>query len=66
MFDPIPVVARQRRAAAPQAWLGRAAQARRIAAMLSRADASILEAYALECEAQAAALLDPPAPPIAA
>ncbi len=36
------------------AWFARAAQARRIAVMLSLKDAQILEAYALECEAKAA------------
>jgi hypothetical protein len=38
---------------APRAWLARAAQARRIAPMLTLKDAEILEAYALECEAKA-------------
>lgn len=38
----------------PRAWLARAAQARRVAAMLSLKDAELLEAYALECEAKAA------------
>lgn len=38
---------------ASKAWLGRAAQARRIALLLAAKDAAILEAYALECEAQA-------------
>jgi len=36
------------------AWVARAAQARRIAVMLSPEDAKILEAYAVECEAKAA------------
>ena len=36
-----------------RAWLGRAAQARRIASMLAPDDAAILEAFARECEAAA-------------
>lgn len=35
-------------------WLARAAQARRVAAMLAVKDAEILEAFARECEARAA------------
>jgi hypothetical protein len=38
---------------ASERWLGRAARARRIALMLSRKDADLVEAYAAECEAQA-------------
>jgi hypothetical protein len=38
---------------ASEVWLRRAAQARRIARMLSVADAAILDAYAIECEAEA-------------
>ncbi len=34
-------------------WLARAARARGIAMMLSRADAMVVEAYAAECEAEA-------------
>lgn len=34
-------------------WLARAEQARRIARILSPADAQIAEAYAIECEVQA-------------
>ena len=34
-------------------WLARAEQARRIARILSPADAEIAEAYAIECEVQA-------------
>jgi hypothetical protein len=33
-------------------WLARAAQARRVAAMLGPVDAAILEVFALECEAK--------------
>ena len=47
-----PSGARQRDGANP--WLARAAQARRVAAMLGLKDADILEAFARECEAQAA------------
>ena len=36
---------------APHAWVTRAAQARRIAIMLSAKDAEAIEAYARECEA---------------
>jgi hypothetical protein len=36
-----------------RAWLGRAAQARRIALMLAPDDAAILEAFARECEMNA-------------
>jgi hypothetical protein len=35
------------------AWWERAAQARRVAEMLSPADARLAEAYAVECEARA-------------
>jgi hypothetical protein len=35
------------------AWWARAAQARRVAGMLSPRDAQLAEAYALECEEQA-------------
>jgi hypothetical protein len=38
---------------ASELWLRRAAQARRIARMLSAAGAAILDAYAIECEAEA-------------
>jgi hypothetical protein len=41
-----------------QRWLGRATRAREIALMLSRADAAVVEAYAAECEAQAARLVE--------
>jgi hypothetical protein len=37
-----------------QAWLARAAQARRVALMLAPGDAAILEVFARECEAKAA------------
>ena len=37
------------------AWWARAAQARRVARMLSPRDAQLAEAYALECEDQARA-----------
>ena len=47
-------------------WRARAARARRIAAMLSRADAEIALAHAAECEAQAARLIEPHRPPVAA
>lgn len=47
-------------------WLARAAQARRIAAILSKLDAEIALAHAAECEAEAARLLRPVHPPIAA
>ncbi len=64
MFKPIPFS--QGTPPPWQAWLARAAQARRIAAMLALADAKILEAYAAECEAEAGALIAEPVPPIAA
>jgi hypothetical protein len=38
---------------ASEVWLRRAEQARRIARMLAVADATILDAYAIECEAEA-------------
>ena len=38
-------------------WLARAEQARRIARMLSPADAGVAEAYAIECEVQALRLV---------
>ena len=38
---------------ASEVWLLRAAQARRIARMLSVVDAAMLDAYAIECEAEA-------------
>ncbi|HEX2512158.1 MAG TPA: hypothetical protein VHK44_06120 [Xanthobacteraceae bacterium] len=47
-----------------QAWLARAAQARRLALMLAPGDAAILEVFARECEAKAA--LVPTTRPIAA
>ncbi len=47
-------------------WRARAARARRIAAMLSRADAEIALAHAAECEAQAARLIEARCPPVAA
>jgi hypothetical protein len=37
-----------------EAWLRRAAQARRVGTMLMAPDAALLEAYARECEAEAA------------
>jgi NADPH-dependent ferric siderophore reductase len=51
---------------AVRAWLGRAEKARRIAVMLSLQDADVLEAYARECEAEAARLAHRQAPAIAA
>lgn len=66
MSNPILIFAMRKHLSVSQIWLDRAARARRIGMMLSHADASILEAFAQECEAQAAALLAPPAPPIAA
>ena len=42
---------------ASEVWLRRAAQARRIARMLSVADAAMLDAYAIECEAEATRLI---------
>lgn len=41
---------------ASERWLGRAARARVIAMMLSRADANMVETYAAECEAEAKCL----------
>ena len=40
--------------ATSDAWLARAAQARRISLMLAARDAAILEAFARECEVKAA------------
>jgi hypothetical protein len=48
------------------AWLARAEQARRVAAMLSPQDAAIVEAYAAECEAEATRPLDEKRPARAA
>ena len=39
--------------AAYERWLGRAARARALAILLSKADAKLAEAYAAECEAEA-------------
>jgi hypothetical protein len=47
-------------------WRARAARARRIAAMLSQADAEIALAHAAECEAEAARLIEPHRRPVAA
>ena len=47
-----------------QAWLARAAQARRLALMLAPGDAAILEIFARECETKAASV--PTTRPIAA
>ncbi len=47
-------------------WLARAARARHIATMLSKADAAIALAHAAECEAEAMRLLDQKQPQIAA
>ena len=47
-------------------WRLRAAQARRIALMLSRPDADIALAHAAECEARAARLNEAHRPPMAA
>jgi hypothetical protein len=52
--------------AASERWLGRAARARAIAMMLSRADAKVAEAYAAECEAEAKRLSEAHGTPIAA
>ncbi len=52
--------------AAVQIWLARAAQARRIAVMLSAKDAEIVAAYAMECEAEVKRLIDQRQPAIAA
>lgn len=43
---------------ASERWLGRAARARAIAMMLSKADAKVAEAYAADCEAEAKRLID--------
>jgi hypothetical protein len=53
-------------AASAQVWRARARQARRIAVMLSAQDAEIVEAFALECDAEAGRLIDRPEPAIAA
>jgi hypothetical protein len=66
MFEAIPAFAMEKRIAASRMWRERAAQARRIGIMLSLSDASVLEAYALECEAAAASLVAPQPAPIAA
>jgi hypothetical protein len=42
----------------PMQWLSRAARAREIALMLSKADAKVVEAYAAECEAKAILLIE--------
>jgi hypothetical protein len=47
-------------------WRARAARARRVAAMLSRPDAEIALAHAVECEAEAERLTAAPRRPIAA
>jgi hypothetical protein len=47
-------------------WLMRAAQARRIATVLSRRDADIALSHAAECEAEAVRLGEARRPPIAA
>ena len=47
-------------------WRRRAERARRIALMLSRADAEIALAHAAECEVKAARLAEPRRPPMAA
>src|SRR5271154_2610945 len=49
-----------------ESWLGRAARARGIAMMLSKADAAVVEAYAAECEAEAKRLIEEQSVPIAA
>ncbi len=51
---------------ASERWLGRAARARGIAMMLSRADAMVVEAYAAECEAEAKRVIEARGVPIAA
>jgi hypothetical protein len=51
---------------APELWLARAEQARRIALMLSPTHAAVLVAYASECEAAALAHMDAHEAPIAA
>ena len=58
-MEPAPILLSRTRAsrAAFQAWVARAAQARRIAAMVTPKDAAILEAYALECESQASRVM---------
>lgn len=65
MFQAIPYF-RPETVAAAQAWLARADRARRIAATLDGGDAAIADAYAEECEAEAAMLLAPQAEPLAA
>jgi hypothetical protein len=58
---------RSRKSVAPrERWLGRAARARAIAMMLSKADANVVEAYAAECEATAERLIEEQRLPIAA
>jgi hypothetical protein len=52
--------------AASERWLGRAARARALAILLSKADAEVAEAYASECEAEAKRLSEAPGTPIAA
>ena len=47
--------------ASSEMWLARAAQARRIADMLSPEDARILHDFAEECEAEARRLIEMPA-----
>jgi len=51
---------------ASERWLGRAARARGIAMMLSKADAMVVEAYAAECEAEAKRVIEAQRAPIAA
>ena len=51
---------------ASKVWLRQAAQAQRIARMLSVADAAMLDAYAIECEAEATRLIAEQKLPIAA
>jgi hypothetical protein len=51
---------------AAQFLLARAAQARRVAIALSKADAAIAEAYAQECETEARRLLTRSTSPMAA
>jgi hypothetical protein len=52
--------------AASERWLDRAARARAIAMMLSKADAKVAEAYAAECEAEAKRLSEAHGTPLAA
>jgi hypothetical protein len=51
---------------ASERWLGRAARARALAMMLSKADAKVAEAYAAECEAEAKRLSEAYRTPVAA